>query len=112
MERVKRFFEWEQENWRTRASSERWVGKAEIEIESLRAYALCQGALQGALVTHFEELWSPLSDHVKLMRNAISKPELLEKFKEDELDESAQFGKWRKKRKNEQQQMDQEKSTN
>lgn len=98
MKRVIRFFEWQKGDWLAKADRKQWVTVSDAHFEGIRAYALRQIAVRESLIKHFEELWKDLPAHVALMRSAVDDPDILLKFKEEELLPDQGDGKWRKKR--------------
>jgi hypothetical protein len=98
MKRVIRFFEWQKGDWCAKADREQWKALSDVSFEATRAYALRQVAVRDSLITHFKQLWKDHTAHVELMRLAIDDPDILLKFKEEELKPDVGNGKWRKKR--------------
>lgn len=72
MERVLRFFKW-QESW--------WISKNQLirsrmtlscmRAEGLRAYAERQAALRSALHSSFQHLWCNVPSYIKLVTDSI-----------------------------------------
>ncbi|KAF8151299.1 hypothetical protein B0H34DRAFT_709445 [Crassisporium funariophilum] len=73
MERVLRFFKWQQESWRAKA--EHWSQSAvggTPRGEGLQAYAERQAALRGDLSAHFSKMWLPLKSYIEQAHQRIA----------------------------------------
>lgn len=97
MECVCRFLKWQEEDWSAKGDSSHWPGISEVRAEALQAYASRQATLRWTLQSHFDSLWDTLPAHILLMRSAIDDPNILQEFKDNELEEGAD-GNRRKKR--------------
>lgn len=99
MQRVQRFFQWQHDEWTARGDASRWQEVPKERFEALRAYASRQAALYQALKERSASLWQDLPAHVTLMLTSIENPEILQHFKDTELDEEdGSDGKKRKRK--------------
>ncbi|KAF8337834.1 hypothetical protein F5887DRAFT_890334 [Amanita rubescens] len=73
MERVLRFFRWQECRWRSNSSlTESKKSISTMRAEGLRAYAERQAVLRSSLRSHFAHIWRNVPDYVKLVTDSVA----------------------------------------
>lgn len=74
MERILRFFQWQECWWRSKKDSltESKQSISSMRAEGLRAYAERQAALRSSLCSHFAHTWRNVPDYIKFITDSIA----------------------------------------
>lgn len=71
MQRVLRFFTWQERDWKEKANLKNWHGISKGRAEGLVAYAERQAALRRRFHDHFKEMWTDAPRYVCYMKGFL-----------------------------------------
>lgn len=72
MQRVLRFFTWQEGDWKSKGELQRWEGIPGENAEGLSAYAQRQATLRKMLHAHFTRMWAHVPEYIAHATGVLS----------------------------------------